>query len=49
MAALTSKQVELWDKVDTFVSQLEDEGFSFEDIVKITKEYGEIMEELGAK
>nr|BAR25479.1 hypothetical protein [uncultured Mediterranean phage uvMED]BAR25529.1 hypothetical protein [uncultured Mediterranean phage uvMED] len=46
MAILTDKQSELWVDVDGYVSSLEERGHSFDDIVKILREYGEILEEL---
>ena len=49
MAELTKAQSELWSVIDTFVSQLEDEGYLFDDLTKMLKEYGEIMEDLSAK
>ena len=45
MAILTDKQSDLWVHIDGYVSHLEDQGYQYDDIVKIMKEYSEIAEE----
>ena len=45
MAILTDKQSDLWIHIDGYVSHLEDQGYEYNDIVKIMKEYSEIAEE----